>query len=139
MLHVGAVHVVPGHLGQALGPDLPGHLTERDHPQEVPRELAGHERVQGHRHLLGREEVPPHRHRQGEVQHENRGGPDLRLGAFDGEVLRREGHRHAGTAPGHRVANRLLDVQVERVTELPRPGRELTLVAQTGPGLVVAT
>jgi hypothetical protein len=76
VLHVGAVHEVPAHLGQLRGGELAGHLAEADDAQVVARELRRDQRVQRHRHLLGGQEVVAHRHRQRQVEHQHRGRAD---------------------------------------------------------------
>ncbi len=73
MLHVGAVVVVPAHLGELFGRQHVSDLRETDQAQVVLRELARDEGVQRHRHLLGRQEVVAHGHREREVEHEDRG------------------------------------------------------------------
>src|SRR2546421_442474 len=60
---------------------------EADHVQVVARELALDERVQRQRHFLGGQEAAAEDHGPAHVQHQDRGGLRLQLGAVHGEVL----------------------------------------------------
>ncbi len=118
VLQVGAVDVVPHGRRQVLGLDLPGHLGEPDDAQVVAREPGRDQRLEGHRHLLGRDEVVPHRHRKGEVERQHRRCRREALGPFDLEIVRGQPHRCSGASARHRVPDRPLDRQVERVAPL---------------------
>ena len=94
--------------------------------------------MQRHGHLFGRQEIVAHRHREGQVQHQHRGGLHGGLGALDLEVVGRELHRRATAPTGARIAQGALDVEVEGIAELVGLGRVLALVADAGPLQVVA-
>ena len=93
--------------------------------------------MQRHRHLLGGEEVVAHRHRERQVDHQHGGRPGGELGLLDLEVVRRQAHRRAAALAGDRVADRALDVEVERVAELVGLRVHRPLVAEPGPGELV--
>ncbi len=132
MLHVGAVVVVPRHLGELGRRQLAGNGGEGHQAQVIPGVLAGDQRVQGHGHLLGRKEVVPHRHRQGKVEHQHRARSDLLLGPLDLEVLGGQPNRRAAAGAADGVADGSLDVEVERITELVGLGGVGPLVPDPG-------
>ena len=108
------------------------HLAEADDAEVVTRELRGDERVQRHRHLLGGEEVVAHRHGQRQVDHQHGARADEVLGPLDLEVLGCEPDRVPPPARWSRVADRALDVEVERIAELVGLGLVGPLVAGAG-------
>ena len=118
VLHVGAPLEIPAEFGEQLGLDVTSDTAERHEAEVVIRKLSRDERVQRHRDLLGRQEVVPHWHRHRYVEQQHRRTLRHNLGAFDFEVGRRQPHRRAAALARDGVADRLLDVQVERVTEL---------------------
>src|SRR4051794_24670605 len=84
--------------------------------------IDGDQRVQRHRHLLCGQEVVAHRHRQRQVEHQHRRGLGHVLGALDLEVVGRQANGGAGTVALKRVADRAVQVEVERVAVLVRLG-----------------
>ncbi len=138
VLHVGAVDEVPRHLGELRRFQLAGHLGEADDPEEVAGELARDQGVERHRHLLGGEEVVAHRHRQRQVEHQHGGRAGQLLHLLDLEVLRPEADGRPRPLPTQGVADRLFDVQGERVAELVGLVLRGPFVADAGPFDLVA-
>ena len=139
MLHIGAIHVVPSGFRQTFGSDLSSHLTESDNPQIVTGVLASYQRVEGHRCLLGWQKVASHGHRQRQIEHDDRGSPDLGLVAFHGKIVNHELYRGPGTVSSHCVAESGFDVEVERIPVLPSSGGELAFMARANVVLVVTS
>jgi hypothetical protein len=102
--------------------DTARRFAEADDAHVVAWELRRDQRVQRHRHLLGRQEVVAHRHRHREVEHQHRARAREVFGALDLEVVGVEHHRRAATLTPDRVADRALEVELERVAELVRLG-----------------
>ena len=85
--------------------------------------------MQRHGHLLGRQEVVAHRHRQRQVEHQHRRRFGEVLGLLDLEVVGRQVHRRTRAVAPHRVADGLVQIEVERIAVLVLLGLVGALVA----------
>ena len=78
--------------------------------------------MQCSRNFFGRQKVVAHRHRKREVDHQHRRRPRDLFGLVNFKVIWRQTKRQPATLSSQRVAQRLLEVQVERVAILVRLG-----------------
>ena len=119
VVHVGAEHrFVPAHVRQFGRFQLARVSAEADEVEAVARVLHADQVVERHRHFFRRLERAAQRHRPGEIEHHHRGGLGQRFGAIDLEIVGLQVNGHARSAAEDGVADRLFEVQVERIAEL---------------------